>query len=325
MARIAYIQVTRRCNQECRFCSNPAFPRTIRLPQAKRMVDRYIREGYAGLILTGGEPTLYPGLPALIRYAVKKRLPVRLITNGQKLADPAYLASLVRAGLRSVSVSVYSHQPRLQGFLTGNPRSHAKLTEALENLRRSVPAVDVHANIVINRYNADHLEALVRWIEERFGFVRHYVWNNLDPAFNRASRHPDTVPRLVDFELELHRALRFLSARQKTARVERVPLCYMAGFEHLSTEARKIAKGEDRAVFFLDEKGLVQQGTWRYGKAACCRVCRLEALCPGLYRMDEYYSSQDLYPVFEDPEAVRARILGVAGEPAPPGEEPGKR
>jgi hypothetical protein len=33
----------------------------------------------------------------------------------------------------------------------------------------------------------------------------------------------------------------------------------MPGFEHCSTETRKIIKQENRPIFFLDEKGLMKQ------------------------------------------------------------------
>ena len=52
------------------------------------------------------------------------------------------------------------------------------------------------------------------------------MWNNLDPSMGRAEVNQDQfVPRLADFELSLHRALRFLDTERsgRTFRVERVP------------------------------------------------------------------------------------------------------
>jgi MoaA/NifB/PqqE/SkfB family radical SAM enzyme len=38
----------------------------------KVLVDDFVRRGYFGVILTGGEPTLHPELPAIARYAAQR-------------------------------------------------------------------------------------------------------------------------------------------------------------------------------------------------------------------------------------------------------------
>ncbi len=68
-----------------------------------------------------------------------------------------------------------------------------------------------------------------------------------------------TLPDFAKFELPLRRAMQYLESTNRTSRVERVPLCYMRGFEHFSTETRKIVKDEERIVHFLDEREIVQQ------------------------------------------------------------------
>jgi hypothetical protein len=126
---------------------------------------------------------------------------------------------------------------------------------------------------------------------------------------NRATRNPDTIPRLVDFEAELYKAMSFLDNNKRTFRAERVPLCYMTEFAYCSTEARKISKNEERIVYFLDEKGLKLEKGWSYGKTDCCKVCSLNEICPGLYQMDKYFSSKELYPVFVSKKLILKRIL----------------
>jgi MoaA/NifB/PqqE/SkfB family radical SAM enzyme len=51
------------------------------------LVDDFVRRGYFGVILTGGEPTLHPELPEVAAYAAQQGLHVRMITNGSRLAD----------------------------------------------------------------------------------------------------------------------------------------------------------------------------------------------------------------------------------------------
>jgi len=310
MAEIAYLQLTRLCNQACRFCSNPENGKLIPLRRGKEWIDKFSRRGYAGLILTGGEPTLHPDLPKLIRHACLRRIPPRIITNGQKTSEPGFLETLAEAGLDHMHVSVYSCRPEVQAYLTTKKDSLECIERTLDEAGRLGIRVDI--NTVINKYNADHLSDLVRWLIGRWSFIRHFVWNNLDPMMNRATQNPDTVPRLKDFEVELYRALREVDVSGRTFRVERVPLCYMADYAHCSTETRKIVKSEGRAIYFLDEKGIRVQNTrafFSYGKAGRCRDCPLDPICAGLYEMDKYYKSDELCPVFVSREVVVRRIL----------------
>jgi MoaA/NifB/PqqE/SkfB family radical SAM enzyme len=307
MANLAYLQITRECNQRCLFCSNPPTGKSRSLSFFKKIIDSYIKKGYKGIIFSGGEPTLYPHLPNLISYVSRKNIHCRIITNGQKIADPDYLLELTGSGLEHICLSIYSDDPAIQALLTENKDSLPHIKKALFNLKRSGITVDIVT--VINKYNSGHLSRLARWITRDFPFVNHFVWNNLDPLMNRASSHPDTIPRLIDFELELHFAMTILRDMGKTFRVERVPLCYMASFPHCSTETRKIVKQEERVVYFLDSKGLVRQKKWAYGKAGSCKSCSVCEICAGLYQMGKYFSGEELYPLFIDKNEIINKIL----------------
>lgn len=307
MANLGYIQVTRLCNQKCRFCSNPEREATLTLPQAMAMIDDFIARGYDGIILTGGEPTLNPALADIIAYGKKRGIHVRIITNGQRLADMDFLRELVSKGLEHVHVSVQSHRPDIQAFLSGNQESLANILKTLDNLGQIGIAVNI--NTTINHYNANHLDETVKFLVERFPFITHFVWNNLDPTMNRATQNPDVIPKLWEFEVSLYRAMAFLERSGRTFRAERIPLCYMADFAWASTETRKIIKGEERIVRFLDEKGFVRETIFRHGKGEACLVCRFDSICAGLYEMGVYYSPAELHPIFLDPEPIRERVL----------------
>ncbi|MCX7944252.1 MAG: radical SAM protein [Deltaproteobacteria bacterium] len=307
MANIGYIQVTRRCNQKCRFCSNPEMERDISVPAAKKLIDEFIRLKYKGVILTGGEPTLLDELPQIIHYCVSKGLDVRIITNGQRLSDFNLFKFLYDSGLRSIHFSVHTVREELQEFLTCKKDSLKNLFSSIKNAGRLKMTTMI--NIVINKYNADHLDEIVKTLVKKFPYIKHFIFNNIDPTMNRVSENPDTVAKLTDFELSLYRALSFLRKSGYSFRVERVPLCYMVEFAEFSTETRKIIKGEDRIVNFLDDKGKIVQEKFYHSKTDVCRICTYNSICAGLYEMDTYYSSKELYPLFLDPKPVIRRVL----------------
>ena len=312
MANLGYIQVTRRCNQKCLFCSNPEIDADIELDEAEKLVVQLAREGYDGVVLTGGEPTLWDDLPRLVTYAASHGLPPRIVTNGQRLGkDPEWLARMVEAGLHHVHLSLYSHLPEVVARLTGVEESLAYAQAALERLSEYQGRVAVDVNTVINSANADHLDQIVDHVLRNYPFVRHFVFNNLDPFMNRVADHPDTVPALWQFELSLHRAMSLLHHGGRTFRVERVPLCYMTAFAHCSTETRKIVKSEERTTHFLDDKGKVRQTEFTHDKAECCRVCRLDPVCAGLDGVGQGFELFELAPVFVPARRVASRVLGV--------------
>jgi MoaA/NifB/PqqE/SkfB family radical SAM enzyme len=312
MANLGYMQVVRHCNQYCRFCSNPATGWMLDLPTAQRQIDDFVARGYFGVILTGGEPSLSDLIPEIARYAVARGLHVRMITNGSRLAQDGLAARYVAAGVGHFHVSIHSCNAELEDWLTGVRGSFALAMQALDQLGRAGATVNI--NTVINRFNADHLDTNVRFFVERFSFIRHFVWNNLDPSMGRAETNRDTAHRLADFELSLARAMRFLHAGGRTFRVERVPLCYMTEFAHCSTETRKIIKGEERIVHFLDEKGTVRQTDFRHPKSEACRSCTLDEICGGLFELGDHYDLGELAPVFVDKDEIIAKVRAEADE-----------
>ena len=93
------------CNLACDYCvvaSSPAArPRELSGERFRALVDEALREGFAEIYITGGEPFVHPGIVSLIEYAAD-RLPTVVLTNamlftGRRRADLARLAG--RPGL----------------------------------------------------------------------------------------------------------------------------------------------------------------------------------------------------------------------------------
>jgi len=314
MASLAYIQITRKCNQNCRFCSNPPTRKRLSLSEGKKLIDSYIKKGYDGIIFTGGEPTIYPHLLELIRYAEDKKISHRIITNGQKLADFGFLEQLKKAGLYHIHLSIYSIRNEVQEYLTRTPGCLENTFKALENLQK-IGGISVNINTVINHYNAGYLLENVKFIVKNFPLVNHFVWNLLDPTMNRVRRNKDVIPKLNEFELSLHQAMEFLEKNGKTFRTEMIPLCYLPNYEWTLNETRKLVKKEARLTFFLDNRKFLfeKADDWgkRFGyqKAKCCKICSLNSICPGLHHMDKYYFSKELFPVFISKEKIIKKII----------------
>ena len=309
MANLGYIQLNRICNQKCLFCSNPENGNVLDYEKAVFYINDFVNKNYQGVIFTGGEPTLNEILPLVIKYAKDKGLEVRMITNGQKTADYEFLKKLIASGLDLMHVSVQSYKPEIQDYLSQNHGSLKNILKTLINARKLNLAVNI--NTVINSFNAKSLDKNVKFFICKFSEINHFVFNNLDPEMNRVEENKFVVPKLPDFKNSLERALSLLFQAGKTFRVERVPLCFMLNFADRATETRKIVKGEERSMFFLDnrENPYRIQKKFYYKKGTQCANCSLDEICAGLYALDTYYDSRELEPQKTDKNTIINKIL----------------
>jgi MoaA/NifB/PqqE/SkfB family radical SAM enzyme len=314
MANLGYLQLTRACYQACRFCSNPPTGIELEEHDMRAEIDRLVEMRYDGVILTGGEPTVSPLLFPALGYARDKGLFSRMITNGQLLADREFFRRCVEAGLTHIHVSLHSYRPEVHDFITQYPDAWSTLVTCLSHVPEMGITCDI--NTVINTYNADHLHETVVWLCEHFPFIRHFVWNNMDPDGNRAERFPECIPRHHEFHVSLQLAMEYLERTGRTFRAERVPLCYMGRFAFASTETRKIVKEEERCIRFLDKKGFVHQQEFLHGKGKACEACSFDPICAGMFSMARSYDERELSPRFDDLRPVVRKVLGREPEPA---------
>ncbi len=314
MANLGYLQLTRGCLQACRFCSNPPTGVELTDAEVRHEIDELVRLGYDGVILTGGEPSLSPHLFPALAYARQVGLHSRMITNGQRLSQKDFFRRAVDAGLSHIHVSLHSHRREVHDFITQYPGAWDHLVKTLAHVPEMGITCDI--NTVINTYNADHLHEIVIWLCDRYPFLRHFVWNNMDPDGNSAEQNPDCIPHHHEFQVSLELAMEYLHATGRSFRAERVPLCYMRRFAWASTETRKIVKEEERCIRFLDQKGFVRQLEFLHGKGSACDACSFDPICAGMFSMAKTYHERELSPVFEDPLPVLRQVLGHDPEPA---------
>ncbi len=108
--------VTTYCNLNCVYCEdfgarrNAEQPAPLSLDVAKRLLA-VIRQGTSSLIVTGGEPLLYPDLPALLAYASRdlRFRHITLLTNAALLRERLDVLPL----LDRLMVSVDATSPAL--------------------------------------------------------------------------------------------------------------------------------------------------------------------------------------------------------------------
>ncbi|HQH39721.1 MAG TPA: radical SAM protein [Anaerolineae bacterium] len=150
----ADIALTYRCNNACSHCYNEADRFTmasLSLADWRRVLDKLAEIGVPHIILTGGEPTLHPDLPAIIRYADGLGLIVGMNTNGRMLAHAPTMATLAEAGLNHVQITLETRDAAVHDAMVNAPGAFAQTVRGIENALAS--GVHTITNSTLTRRN----------------------------------------------------------------------------------------------------------------------------------------------------------------------------
>ncbi len=172
-----YIQFfpTFRCNSACGFCFNRGLTAgpDIQVGAFGKMADILSGQGIDEIDLLGGEPTLHPGFPSLVEFAISKGFNVSMSTNGSK---PRMLAETARRFDRdslTIGISLNGHVGRrLLSFISNyNP----VLKSVCKNDRFLPEIADKFLGKYINKYYAIFMDTLrPADLEESLSFPGYY-------------------------------------------------------------------------------------------------------------------------------------------------------
>lgn len=154
------VQLGYACNNACSFCAQGSLGER---QTPRPSVDELLAGIAAGdrVCFVGGEPTLQPDLPDLIRAAIARGAAATVAqTNARRLAYPAYARSLRDAGLWGIDASLtgatapmHEHHTRIEG-------SFSQTLTGIANAARL--GICVGITVVVTRGNYRHLPDIVR-------------------------------------------------------------------------------------------------------------------------------------------------------------------
>jgi hypothetical protein len=127
----AVLEVNQECNMSCRACYKHHEHSSKSFQQILSEIELLLeKRRLTAVTLAGGEPTLHPDLPRVIRFLRERRLTVMMLSNGVNL-DDEHLDAYREAGLSRILLHVDCGQNR--------PDHHRARTEGeLQDLRRTL-------------------------------------------------------------------------------------------------------------------------------------------------------------------------------------------
>jgi pyruvate formate lyase activating enzyme len=188
--RVAAVLFTPGCNFRCPFCHNAPLVLTphefedIPLDCVLESLDGHA--GWVdGVVVTGGEPTVWPGLTALLGALAGTGLPVKLDTNG---SNPVTLKSLIDAGLvQAVALDVKAPlEPKSYRAAAGAGADVTKVAESVRVLLESGIETTFRATVVPGLHEEAGIRAMAGALSGRPLILQNFrPAGALDPEFRK--------------------------------------------------------------------------------------------------------------------------------------------
>lgn len=221
--------LTYACNLKCFFCyaGHEVFgsPKTMRYAEACASIDFMHSIGIRTFTLLGGEPTIHHDLVEIVRYASSRQMTAWLVTNGVKLDDPAFAATLLEAGLIGGCISLHGDTAQAHDTVTRIPGSFAHAigatTRAVQNGWPFYPM------LTIMEPTLDQVMPLIHQLVD-LGCATIYmnyglpnVKKEMDTGVHSG---PVALARLTErlFRMQSELSVRFIFNREKN----KIPLCH---------------------------------------------------------------------------------------------------
>lgn len=213
--RYLFFELTHRCNLACIHCGsdcqkNETVPD---LPQEKILeVLREIKTTHNShkvmVVLSGGEPTVYPGVWELGKKIIELEYPWGMVTNGL-----AWNEDLIKQAkdshMHSVTVSLDGFE-EAHNWLRGDIKSFRKAVRAIELLLKHKPYHAMDVITCVNRRNIHDLDKLYDFMKS-LGVPR-WRFFTISPI-GRAPKYPDLFLNKEEFHLLMQKILEFRRRR----------------------------------------------------------------------------------------------------------------
>jgi len=273
------------CNAKCSFCSQGSFDKSLNADfgTIARNIYSSFRAGYRRLGFTGGEPLIRPDILKVVSLgrSVGFRF-IRVQTNGIKLADPAFCAALVKAGLTFCKFSFTTDEPAVHDELVGVPGAWFKAVKGIENLRKL--KIRIGTNILINKHNYRRLPEIIAAFVEK-GITNFVV---IYPVYigSMAANAKKIGVSLPAAEKYFIKAVEVMEKAGLSGEILflNTPPCFLEGRKNLAIGLdlfNTVVTAPDGKKTDLDANANVAKV---YG--AACRACALKGSCKGV---DENY------------------------------------
>lgn len=288
--RRAVIDIGRKCNVNCKFCyyhhlgdlrKQPFHP----VDFLERKIDLALSRGNDTIDFTGGEPTLLPELPHLVKYAKILGIKSCVITNG--LCGDAVLDRLQEAEVSDFLISIHGTKSTHDDVVReGAFDQQSAFIDKVKS--RGIP---FRANCVLNKINQNEIDTIADILIEYRPSIVNFI--NMNPHGDWSSDIDGTKNVIADLSIvheALDRAIPKLEKNLIGVNLRYYPMC------RISEPFRRCVCNDYHVVFDPYEwdyeilvKDYAHFRQWGVHTSNCmeckgkpCAGCDLQFICGGI-------------------------------------------
>ena len=174
---------------------------------------------------TGGEPTLHPRFPDILKAAKMIGYRTSVTTAGSMLARHAYAAKVLPF-LDSVAISTHGDTAELHDSLVGSPGSFDLIVRAFKNVAAMRPTPYLMTITVLMRANIDRILSIVKFLANVEG-VRQCAINNVGPEGDASWNYGQLACRLTDISAAIKPLVEMSRRTGILLQFSNIPLCIL--------------------------------------------------------------------------------------------------
>ncbi len=297
-----YLAVGYSCNHHCFFCPIGDKSRKAKAASTEdliEVVDRGIRDDHIDHItISGGEPTLHPGLHDILAHCTENGLRATILTNGDRFHDRQFTHDLFESldhSRISVVSAIHSPYPGLHDHVTGSAGSQERTIQGLKNLIAC--HIPFTVKQVISRWNFRDLPEFVRFVYREFGPYSALTLCGMDFCGMNEADTREVAVSYSEIRPNLEKALDYIEENRETrggfplVTVADLPLCtvdpyYWKYFAMVSRGRLKRYSAPYSAAETGKDEIRSSEEVWNdcdiYFQQ--CRECCVKDQCPGTWR-----------------------------------------
>ncbi|MDD5067658.1 MAG: radical SAM protein [bacterium] len=267
------IRINLECNQDCPFCNTDEKAENVILDEKsiRKKIKTWSGQGIRYLSITGREPTLYPGIIDLVKWAGECGYrKISLQTNALLFSDKNFGRRLKEAGLNDIFISFHSCREKNYNRITRS-RTFRRAVSGIKNILTL--KIETTINIVVNSLNYKELPDLADFISRQFKGTGHVTFSFVAPA-GKAGKNRWIIPRISLIIPYLTRAIEKTTANGINVRIPSrcgFPVCFLPAYSGLFDDLTTIHPWNKTKM-----QGKI--------KTLKCRLCRFNDRCSGFWK-----------------------------------------
>ncbi len=300
MERLEF-HITYHCPEKCVFCSEEhrmlayhSFPVTF--ARVATVLRQQAERGVRHVHFTGGEPTIHPQFPEILRLARKLGMRTSIGTIGTRLSDPDF-AEEVLPFLDEALFSLHGPDAETHDALTRRKGSFERVTRAMENARKQ-PGFRMFVNSVLTNRNIHRFVELTKMVRAEGAELQ--VISNLTPEGAGEDNYAGLTVRLTEISALAPQLVE--AAGPMILRFFGVPLCVLGPLRLYSNDLHWNPRVTVEWVPLPGKISLEGIYSWtperKREQPALCGRCAQRSLCFGAFgHYLQTYGDAELRPL----------------------------